>query len=87
MIKIYCDGSSRGNPGEGGFGVAVTIENKLITTYGKQYENITNNQAELKGLIWALNLATTDYKDQEVEIYSCSSYCVNMFNYWIHTWA
>ena len=39
MIKIYCDGSSRGNPGEGGFGVAVTTENKLITTYGKQYEN------------------------------------------------
>ena len=87
MIKIYCDGSSRGNPGEGGFGVAVTTENKLITTYGKQYENITNNQAELRGLIWALNLATTDYKDQEVEIYSDSAYCVNMFNSWIHTWG
>ena len=87
MIKIYCDGSSRGNPGDGGFGVAVTTENKLITTYGKQYKNITNNQAELKGLIWALNLATTDYKNEKVEIYSDSAYCVNMFNDWIHTWA
>lgn len=87
MIKIYCDGSSRGNPGKGGFGVAITTENKLIIAYGKQYESITNNQAELKGLIWALNLAITDYKKQEVEIYSDSAYCVNMFNNWIHTWA
>ena len=53
----------------------------------KRLKHITNNQAELKGLIWALNLAITDYKNKKVEIYSDSAYCVNMFNNWIHTWA
>ena len=28
MINIYCDGSSKGNPGIGGFGIAV-IENNI----------------------------------------------------------
>lgn len=87
MVYIYCDGASKGNPGPGGFGVCV-LEDILVTNvYSKQYENITNNQAELRGLIWALALATTKYPDQKVTILSDSAYCVNMFNDWIHTWA
>lgn len=87
MIEIYCDGSSRGNPGDGGFGVAVIKNNQLLEAYGKQYENITNNQGELMGLIWALYLATNDYKNEKVVIYSDSRYCVSTFNEWIRGWA
>lgn len=87
MIYIYADGASKGNPGPGGFGVAV-LENVNITNiYSKQYPHITNNQGELKGLLFALALATTQYKNEKVTIYSDSAYCVNMFNDWIHTWA
>lgn len=87
MINIYCDGSSRGNPGLGGFGIAVIENNTYIDLYSKQYENITNNQAELKALLFALGLATTKYNLDRVTIYSDSAYTVNLFNNWIFMWA
>jgi ribonuclease HI len=40
----------------------------------------TNNRMEIKGLISALELATTKYKNEECIIYCDSAYCVNMFN-------
>lgn len=47
----------------------------------------TNNRMEIKGLLQALELAVTKYKDCDVIIYSDSSYVVNIFNKWIHNWA
>lgn len=87
MVNIYCDGSSRGNPGLGGFGIAVVENNTYVDLYSKQYDNITNNQAELKALIFALGLATTKYNLDRVTIYSDSAYTVNLFNNWIFMWA
>lgn len=87
MIYIYCDGASKGNPGPGGFGLAVMNNIYITHIYSKQYKNITNNQGELRGLLLALGLATTEYKNEQVIIYSDSAYCVNMFNNWIYTWA
>lgn len=87
MVYIYCDGASKGNPGPGGFGLAVMNNVKITHIYSKYYDNITNNQGELRGLLLALALATTDYKNEKVIIYSDSAYCVNMFNNWIYTWA
>lgn len=87
MIYIYADGSSKGNPGPGGFGVAAIEDDKYIDIYSKQYENITNNQGELKALLFALGLATTKYKLNRVTIYSDSAYSVNLFNDWIFMWA
>lgn len=87
MVNIYCDGSSRGNPGLGGFGIAVVENDTYIDLYSKQYENITNNQAELKALLFALGLATTKYNLDKVTIYSDSAYTVNLFNNWIFMWA
>lgn len=87
MVYIYCDGASKGNPGPGGFGLAVLDNLKITNIYSKHYDNITNNQAELKGLLLALALAANEYKGESVTIYSDSAYCVNMFNDWIHTWA
>ena len=45
-----------------------------------QKKETTNNRMELKGLLQALELATTKYKNDKVIIYSDSSYCVNTFN-------
>lgn len=87
MIRIYADGSSQGNPGFGGFGVVVIENDTYVNIYSKHYENITNNQGELKALLFALGLATTKYKSDQVTIYSDSAYSVNLFNDWIFTWA
>lgn len=89
MIKIYVDGASRGNPGPGGSGV-IAYDNKnntILKSYSMTYENTTNNQAELKALICALQMANKEWEGEYCVIYSDSAYCVNMCNSWIHNWA
>lgn len=87
MIEIYTDGSSRGNPGPGGYGVVV-LNGKIIDyTHTEEFENITNNQMELRAVIHAIKLTETLYKDVECIIYCDSAYCVNICNDWIYTWA
>lgn len=93
MIKIYVDGSSRGTGDNkcGGWGVVIMTERHglLSVDYRTKQTNAetTNNREEMKALLTALELATGLYKDEEVEIYCDSAYCVNMFNEWIHTWS
>jgi ribonuclease HI len=62
MIEMYCDGSSRGNPGKGGWGLVIIKENSIIDKHGQQYEQlVTNNQMELCALLTAIHIASTRY--------------------------
>ena len=87
MLNIYVDGSSRGNPGTGGFGVVIINNNKLEYAFSEQFNNVTNNQMELRAIIHALELIKERYPEEEVIIHSDSAYCVNMCNNWIWTWS
>ena len=87
MLNIYVDGSSRGNPGDGGFGVVIINNNKLEYAFNEQFNNVTNNQMELRAIIHALELIKEKYPEEEVIIHSDSAYCVNMCNDWIWTWS
>lgn len=89
MIKIYVDGSSRGNPGPGGSGVVVydSIKKEVMYAFSQQYEHITNNQAELYALLYAIKLARSTYGNEYCIIYSDSAYCVNTCKSWIFNWA
>ena len=87
MLNIYVDGSSRGNPGDGGFGVVIINNNKLEYAFNEQFNNVTNNQMELRAIIHALELIKERYPEEEVIIHSDSAYCVNMCNNWIWTWS
>lgn len=93
IIRLYTDGACSGNPGIGGWScVNYDAENNTIwDAYTGQDDwdkpETTNNRMELKGLIQALELATTKYKDCDVLIYSDSTYVVNTFNEWIRGWA
>lgn len=53
----------------------------------QQDEYITNNQGELKALLFALKMTQEYYGDETCIIYSDSAYCVNMCNSWIYNWA
>jgi len=99
-IKLYTDGACAGNPGIGGWScINYDAENNTIwdaytggeETYMDghliQKAETTNNRMEIKGLLQALELATTKYKDCDVIIYCDSSYVVNTFNEWIFNWA
>lgn len=100
IIRLYTDGACNGNPGIGGWS-CIRYDAETNTIYDAytggeetymdghlvQKKETTNNRMELKGLIQALELATTKYKDYNVLIYSDSAYVVNMFNTWIYNWA
>ena len=55
MIEIYTDGSTHPtNPGPGGFGIVITKDNKIINTYGKQFDHTTNNRMEMSAICGVL---------------------------------
>ena len=88
-ICLYTDGACSGNPGIGGWScLGYNAEDQTICDifWGKD-DFTTNNRMEMLGLLQALKLATNEYKDCDVTIYSDSAYVVNMFNEWINKWA
>ena len=52
-ITTFTDGSSRGNPGPGGFGAIVVADGK-VTELGGREEHTTNNRMEMMAAISAL---------------------------------
>jgi len=58
VITAYIDGGSRGNPGPAGFGVRVEDESgAVLGRFSGSVGTATNNVAEYKGLIAALDWA------------------------------
>ena len=82
-VTIYTDGACSGNPGPGGWGAILMLDdNKKEISGGSP--NTTNNIMELTAVIEALNLLKRPCK---VQLYSDSAYVVNAFNQkWIYGW-
>ena len=88
MFEIYTDGSCKGNgkiSNVGGFGVVVTKDGEVVTTYSKRSENTTNNREEIRAILYAMLLYGS--KNNPPIVYSDSAYCVNTFNDWMFRWA
>ncbi len=58
MIYTNSDGGARGNPGPGAIGVVVRDEKGVLATYSTEIGICTNNIAEYRALIKALELAS-----------------------------
>lgn len=83
-ITIYTDGSSRGNPGPGGYG-AILIWGKIKKEISQGYRLTTNNRMELMAVIAALEALKKN--DLELTIYSDSSYVVKaVMEGWLNKW-
>jgi len=75
---IYIDGGSRGNPGESGIGIVIETDNKKKGYYF--YTGImTNNQAEYRGLLKALEISKT-LNLKKIKIFSDSELLCNQIN-------
>jgi len=71
-IVIYVDGGARGNPGPAGFGVRVERpDGTLIEEFSRSIGVTTNNVAEYRGLIAALEWAR-EHKTSTVHVRSDS---------------
>lgn len=88
---IFADGSSRGNPGPGGYGVILYDEaDKSITEIGGYEKDTTNNRMELKaaieGLIVVRKLAGATEGKRQTVIHTDSAYVINGITKWVHGW-
>ena len=82
-VLIYTDGSSRGNPGPGGYGALLMSSGHQRELSGG-YEKTTNNRMELMAVIVALEALKLACK---VEVISDSKYVINaMDKGWINGW-
>ena len=87
-VVIYTDGSSRGNPGRGGYGAVLSFTTPDGVVHSKElsqgYEKTTNNRMELLGVIAGLEALK---RPCQVELHSDSQYVCNAFNQnWIAGW-
>ena len=93
-IRIYTDGSSRGNPSEHcGCGWAIIIENTVKNSGNEYVPNATNNIAEMTGVLRGLEEIDKLLKEEnsfemkDIKVYSDSAYIVNGMNQkWYRKW-
>ena len=87
-VVVWTDGSSRGNPGPGGYGAVLLFRDSAGVEHRRElsagYRETTNNRMELLGVISALEALK---RPCEVEVHSDSQYVVNAFNKgWVWGW-
>jgi ribonuclease HI len=56
QYKLYCDGSSRGNPGPSGVGAILYCGNQTISCLSRYIGETTNTVAEYVGVIYGLDM-------------------------------
>jgi ribonuclease HI len=92
-IYIFTDGSSRGNPGPGGWGAVVIFQEKnngkqktgfKIQELGGREEHTTNNRMELTAAMNALHKIQDSR--EKIQVFTDSGYLIGGITKWIHGW-
>jgi ribonuclease HI len=83
-VELYTDGSSRGNPGRGGYGAILKL-GKHEKELSQGFKYTTNNRMELLAVIVGLEALTKD--EIEVMVFSDSKYVVEAVEKrWVFGW-
>ncbi len=86
-ITIYTDGSSRGNPGPGGWAAIIMTEDEVIELGGRE-DLTTNNRMELMGAIVGLReIDARHARATSVEVCTDSEYVRKGMTQWIQGWV
>ena len=88
-VELYSDGSSRGNPGPGGYGTVLRFTKSTGEVHERElsqgYRETTNNRMELMGAIVGFEALK---RPCSVEFYSDSQYVIKAFtDNWIAGWV
>jgi|GEM_PF-1681384 len=79
-VKTFTDGASRGNPGQAGIGALIYDENdRLLKEECRFIGETTNNEAEYRALLLALDLAG-EFTQDAVDCYMDSQLLVRQLN-------
>jgi ribonuclease HI len=97
MTTIFTDGSSRGNPGPGGWGAIVIsdtnhVDRATVVELGGRSALTTNNRMELMAVIRALHSIRelpqlSEKIEGSIRINSDSAYVINGITKWVHGWV
>jgi len=82
-IRIFTDGSSRGNPGRGGWGAIVVTQESVVEIGGRE-DMTTNNRMELSAV--ALALEVVPDRNATIVVYIDSEYVIKGLTTWIYNW-
>ncbi len=84
-IIIYTDGSAKGNPGPGGYGIVMKFgQHRKELSQGFRFT--TNNRMELLGVITGLE--SVKNKEHTVRVISDSKYVIDSITKkWVHSWV
>ena len=85
-VHIYTDGSSRGNPGPGGYGIVMEWVGKPYKKeFSEGYRKTTNNRMELLAVIVALE--KLKFMHTDAKVFTDSKYVVDAVEKgWIWGW-
>ena len=78
-LEVYIDGASKGNPGLAGIGVVICKNGEVIGNVSKFIGKATNNVAEYKSLIFAMQESLIEHADK-LRVFSDSELLVNQIN-------
>lgn len=89
-ITLYTDGSSRGNPGKGGWGTIVFRGDK-VEEFGGRDAMTTNNRMEITALIEGLKYVFTEVSEKKeaikkVHVFADSEYVLKGISTWMKGW-
>jgi ribonuclease HI len=79
-IIIFTDGGARGNPGPAASGVVIkSADGKVIEAFGRYLGATTNNQAEYKAILFALQEAKK-YEPKRIQFFMDSELAMKQLN-------
>lgn len=84
-LTIYTDGSSRGNPGPGGWAAIIITDTEVIELGGAE-QHTTNNRMELLGAIKGLQEVGPHMHVEALEVFTDSEYVKKGMSVWITGW-
>ena len=81
-MEIFTDGACRGNPGPGGWGVLLRVQDKQVELKGGE-KDTTNNRMEMMAAIVAAELLD---RGERATIYTDSRYVQQGITSWLAGW-
>jgi ribonuclease HI len=80
---VFTDGAAEGNPGPGGWGAVLAVDNQMVAQdYGSD-AHTTNNRMELTAMVAGLKMIPGE---TPTNVYTDSQLVVNIINTWAEGW-